>query len=90
VGNSIITVYGWRFYVTERAVKEIIHEFEPEALPRVLMSSPCPFQGTSGLILSSASLKVIKLTILNLIAQDHPSMSRQVVTFDTDDKVCAG
>jgi len=51
------------FYITERAVKEIVHEFKLEALPGCLMLLLCLFQSTSGLILFIRIIKVIKLTI---------------------------
>jgi hypothetical protein len=76
------------FCVTKGAVKQVVHEFKSEALPRCLKSSPRPFQIISMLVvLIWVSKSIAAPMIQTCLHKSVPPFFVKVVAFNTDDKI---
>ena len=75
------------FYCTKRAVKQVIHKLESEALPRSLKSSLCMFQCIFRLILFICIAIRIMPMIQPYSYKTLPPSLVKVVALNTNDKV---
>jgi hypothetical protein len=91
-GNRSIALWA-TFCVTEWAVKQVLHKFVSEALPRCLKSSPCPLQVVTVLIVvvcirkRSATTTATTSMIQAPLHKAIPPLLVEVVTFNSDDEV---